>query len=479
MRLRQALANLLDNAVKYTPPGGHVRLGARRETGVVVLECEDDGPGIAPDDLPRIWDRLYRGDRSRAERGLGLGLSLVRAIARAHLGERGRRVRGPAAAPSSVSRCQPRRRGRRAALHSCNPPDTAAVSRPPSTPSRAPGARPRRRATPGAGGEKMSQSRERGRRGPARRSSRGRRVSAMLLGAGAVGAGLAGRTAHAGGFAVVHEAGRVAGARPSRATPTWSRAWPRPSSPSAPSGWSSRRRCRSTRASCRRSCGGFGVRAARRCGRAARAASARASSSSADGYVLTNNHVVDGAEKVKVELPDRRTLDAKVVGTDAPSDLARAEDRGQAACRRSRSATPTRLRVGDVVLAFGNPLGVGQTVTMGIVSAKGRATGVGDGSFEDFLQTDAPINQGNSGGALVDTRRPARRHQLADPLAVGRQHRHRLRDPVEDGRDRHDQLVERRAGAPRAARRDRAGHELRPRAEPGPRGRAGAPSSAR
>jgi S1-C subfamily serine protease len=62
------------------------------------------------------------------------------------------------------------------------------------------------------------------------------------------------------------------------------------------------------------------------------------------------------------------------------------------------------MRVGDIVLAIGNPLGVGQTVTMGIVSAKGRATGVGDGSFEDFLQTDAPINQGNSGGALVNTR---------------------------------------------------------------------------
>ena len=60
------------------------------------------------------------------------------------------------------------------------------------------------------------------------------------------------------------------------------------------------------------------------------------------------------------------------------------------------------MKVGDVVLAFGNPLGVGQTVTMGIVSAKGRATGVGDGSYEDFLQTDAPINQGNSGGALVN-----------------------------------------------------------------------------
>jgi signal transduction histidine kinase len=89
MRLRQALANLLDNAVKYTPPRGHVCLRARGEPDRVVLECEDDGPGIAADDLPRIWDRLYRGDRSRGEKGLGLGLSLVRAIAIAHRGEAG------------------------------------------------------------------------------------------------------------------------------------------------------------------------------------------------------------------------------------------------------------------------------------------------------------------------------------------------------------------------------------------------------
>ena len=86
-RLRQALANLVDNALKYAHPGGRVRLGARREGGFVALECEDDGPGISSSDLPRIWDRLYRGDASRAERGLGLGLSLVRAIARAHGGE--------------------------------------------------------------------------------------------------------------------------------------------------------------------------------------------------------------------------------------------------------------------------------------------------------------------------------------------------------------------------------------------------------
>jgi signal transduction histidine kinase len=86
-RLRQALANLADNAVKYTPRGGHVWLRARQEGDRVALECADDGGGIAAEDLPRIWDRLYRGDRSRSERGLGLGLSLVRAIARAHGGD--------------------------------------------------------------------------------------------------------------------------------------------------------------------------------------------------------------------------------------------------------------------------------------------------------------------------------------------------------------------------------------------------------
>jgi signal transduction histidine kinase len=85
-RLRQVLANLLDNAVKYTPAGGHVTLGARPEGADVALDVADDGPGIAAEDLPHIWDRLYRGDRSRSERGLGLGLSLVRAIVEAHNG---------------------------------------------------------------------------------------------------------------------------------------------------------------------------------------------------------------------------------------------------------------------------------------------------------------------------------------------------------------------------------------------------------
>jgi Do/DeqQ family serine protease len=121
-----------------------------------------------------------------------------------------------------------------------------------------------------------------------------------------------------------------------------------------------------------------------------------------DGYILTNHHVVDGAVEIKVELTDNRTFTAKLVGSDPPSDLA--------VLKIEANGLPTvpvgdsdKVRVGDVVLALGNPMGIGQTVTSGIVSAKGRATGLSDGSFEDFLQTDAAINRGNSGGALVNT----------------------------------------------------------------------------
>jgi serine protease Do len=120
-----------------------------------------------------------------------------------------------------------------------------------------------------------------------------------------------------------------------------------------------------------------------------------------DGYILTNNHVIDGADRVRVELTDKRTFDAKVVGTDPASDLAVLKVDAQG-LHTLPIGDSNRVSVGDVVLAIGNPLGVGQTVTMGIISAKGRATGVGDGSYEDFLQTDAAINQGNSGGALIN-----------------------------------------------------------------------------
>jgi Do/DeqQ family serine protease len=124
---------------------------------------------------------------------------------------------------------------------------------------------------------------------------------------------------------------------------------------------------------------------------------------SADGYILTNHHVIDGAQDIKVDFNDGRTLSAKLIGTDPPSDIA--------LLKVEASGLPTltpgdsdKVRVGDVALAIGNPFGVGQTVTMGIISAKGRSgPGLGSGTFEDFLQTDAPINQGNSGGALVNT----------------------------------------------------------------------------
>ncbi|HEX8337954.1 MAG TPA: DegQ family serine endoprotease [Pyrinomonadaceae bacterium] len=123
---------------------------------------------------------------------------------------------------------------------------------------------------------------------------------------------------------------------------------------------------------------------------------------SADGYILTNHHVVDGAEEIRVELNDGRTFQAKVVGTDQPSDLAvlKVEAAGLPVLPLGDS---DRARVGDVALAVGNPLGIGQTVTSGIISAKGRTTGLSDGSFEDFIQTDAAINRGNSGGALVNS----------------------------------------------------------------------------
>lgn len=123
---------------------------------------------------------------------------------------------------------------------------------------------------------------------------------------------------------------------------------------------------------------------------------------STEGYILTNHHVIDGAQQIEVELREQRTVDAKLVGSDAPSDLAvlKIEQAGLSALALADS---DKVQVGDVVLAIGNPLGIGQTVTMGIISAKSRRTGLSNGSFEDFLQTDAPINRGNSGGALVDS----------------------------------------------------------------------------
>ena len=118
------------------------------------------------------------------------------------------------------------------------------------------------------------------------------------------------------------------------------------------------------------------------------------------GYIITNNHVVEAASEIEVAFADGKKLRAKVVGTDPETDLAvlKVENADLPAITLGR---PDALRVGDVVLAIGNPFGVGQTVTMGIVSALGR-TELGINTFENFIQTDAAINPGNSGGALVD-----------------------------------------------------------------------------
>jgi Do/DeqQ family serine protease len=120
-----------------------------------------------------------------------------------------------------------------------------------------------------------------------------------------------------------------------------------------------------------------------------------------DGYVLTNHHVVDGADDIEIVLADGRRLKAAVRGTDPESDLAVLKTEG-GDLPAITFAAPDALQVGDVVLAIGNPFGFGNTVTSGIVSALGR-NHLGVNRFEDFIQTDAPINPGNSGGALVDT----------------------------------------------------------------------------
>ncbi|MFV2054947.1 MAG: S1C family serine protease, partial [Thiohalomonadales bacterium] len=121
---------------------------------------------------------------------------------------------------------------------------------------------------------------------------------------------------------------------------------------------------------------------------------------SPQGYVLTNNHVVEGADEIEIGLRDNRTARAKIIGADPDSDLAvlkiDLED-----IPAITIAEANKVRIGDVTLAIGNPFGVGQTVTMGIISATGRNS-IGINTFENFIQTDAAINPGNSGGALIN-----------------------------------------------------------------------------
>ncbi len=154
------------------------------------------------------------------------------------------------------------------------------------------------------------------------------------------------------------------------------------------------------------------------------------------GYVLTNYHVIKKADKITVTLRDGRHFKAKVVGSDSEGDIAVLHIDA-----KHLTAVPMadsdKLRVGDFVVAIGNPFGLGQTVTSGIVSALGR-TGLGIEGYEDFIQTDASINPGNSGGALVILGGQARGHQYRHHRAQRRQCGHRFRDPHQYGPQYHD-----------------------------------------
>ena len=151
---------------------------------------------------------------------------------------------------------------------------------------------------------------------------------------------------------------------------------------------------------------------------------------SPEGYLLTNNHVTSGADQIVVALKDGRETLARVIGSDPETDLAvlKIDLKKLPAITIGRS---DNIHIGDVSLAIGNPFGVGQTVTMGIISATGRNQ-LGLNNYEDFIQTDAAINPGNSGGAGRRQRQPDR-HQHRDLLQVRRLPRHRLRHPGQAG----------------------------------------------
>ena len=121
-----------------------------------------------------------------------------------------------------------------------------------------------------------------------------------------------------------------------------------------------------------------------------------------DGYIITNNHVIEGADEIKVRLSDKEEFDAKIIGRDVKTDVALIKIDPPNGLPVAKLGNSDELKVGEWVMAIGNPFGLDQTVTVGIVSAGGRR--IGAGPYEDFIQTDAAINQGNSGGPLFNTR---------------------------------------------------------------------------
>ena len=183
---------------------------------------------------------------------------------------------------------------------------------------------------------------------------------------------------------------------------------------------------------------------------------------SAQGYILTNHHVIHGADAIQVSLRDGRMAKATVVGSDPETDLA--------VLKIDLKKLPVitvghseRLRVGDVVLAIGNPFGVGQTVTMGIVSATGRNR-LGINTFENFIQTDAAINPGNSGGALVDAAGNLVGINTAIFSKSGGYPGYRLRHPREHGEQRARRYFKTWPAAARLARHRGARNQSRDRA---------------
>ena len=168
-----------------------------------------------------------------------------------------------------------------------------------------------------------------------------------------------------------------------------------------------------------------------------------------DGYVVTNNHVVEHATEVTLVTDDGTTLPAKVIGTDKKTDLAllKVTKPGTYPTVPWASKAP---RVGDWVIAVGNPFGLGGTVTAGIVSARGRD--IGAGPYDDFLQIDAPVNRGNSGGPTFNAQGQGRRRQHRDLLAFGRQRRDRLRHSLRGGPERDPVARDQGLGRPRLDR---------------------------
>jgi len=168
------------------------------------------------------------------------------------------------------------------------------------------------------------------------------------------------------------------------------------------------------------------------------------------GYVLTNHHVIDGAEEIKIELSDRRIFNAKMIGSDPPSDLAvlKIESKDLAALSLGDS---DRVRVGDIALAIGNPLGLGQTVTAGIISAKGRATGLSDGSFEDFSRRTRPSIKATP-AARWSTVTASSLASIRKPFALRREHRHWLCHSFKHGAQRHGATEQNGQSRPRPAR---------------------------